>query len=89
MILIYLLLFIVSLIGIITNYNFLDYNNIFQSFNIVEATIYKETGYTTKGNLCILFIFLCIFAFIMIMRKYRIDEIKKEKENKENNEDNE
>lgn len=90
MLIVWFLLIMVSTMGIIANYNFIEYNNVFNSFNIVEATLYKDAGYTTKGNLCLFFIALLAFAFIMIMRKYRLDEIKEEKENKQNDtEDNE
>ena len=82
MLIIWIILLAASLIGVISNSNFLQYNNIFNSFDYVEAALYQQAGYTAKGNYCILFICLLVFSFVMIMREYRLQEIKdKQQEN--------
>ena len=59
--------FILSLLGVIANWQYLQYNDIFQKFNMIEYTIYSNAGYIQKGNYCIIFGAINIIAFVIMM----------------------
>ena len=83
MVYIFYLLIAVSLCVISTNWNYLQYNNIFNKFNYIEATTYMETGYTSKGNICLLFILVLIISIILIIRDIYISIKDTKKETKD------
>ena len=87
MLFIWYILLIVSFYGISANYEYLQYNNVFNDFNWLELQLYKEAGYIDKGNYCLLFIGIGIVSLTVIIRNIHKSITDTEKTDENTNKD--